>query len=193
MGLDDCDAFTQVLSAISGHEVPAFIERQRSQLQDAMVDCHFYLGNTPVAIATDSDLLGSLGAFLQECGAHIAVAVASANAPRLATLPFADVHVGDLEDFERLAGERGAHLLITNSHGIDAARRLNRPLLRAGFPLYDEVGAHAKTRIGYRGSRLALFEMANLLLHGHQEIQPYRSIFWQGGPRDMEITADQTV
>jgi nitrogenase molybdenum-iron cofactor biosynthesis protein NifN len=193
MGLDDCDAFIQTLSALAARPVPAQIERQRSQLQDAMVDCHFYLGNTPVAIAADSDLLGSFGAFLQECGARVAAAVASAQSPRLATLPFTDVHVGDLEDFERLAGERDARLLITNSHGDETARRLNRPLLRAGFPLYDEVGAHAKTRIGYRGSRLALFEMANLLLHGHQEIKPYRSIFWQGGPRDRELQRENAA
>ncbi|MDR1889942.1 MAG: nitrogenase iron-molybdenum cofactor biosynthesis protein NifN [Zoogloeaceae bacterium] len=189
MGLDECDAFLQVLSALSARPVPAFIERQRARLQDAMVDCHFYLGGAPVAIAADSDLLGSLGAFLQECGARVVAAVTPSHTARLATLPFAEVHVGDLEDFERLATKRDAHLLLTNSHGDDIARRLGRPLLRVGFPLYDEVGAYAKTRVCYAGSRLALFEAANLLLRGHREIAPYRSIFWQGGARDREAEA----
>jgi nitrogenase molybdenum-iron cofactor biosynthesis protein NifN len=190
MGLDDCDAFLQVLAAVSGRPVPEFIERQRARLQDAMVDCHFHLGGAKVAIAADSDLLGSFGCFLQECGAHVVAAVASANAPRLATLPFADVHVGDLEDFERLAAERDADLLLANSHGGEIARRLGLPLLRIGFPLYDEVGAHAKARVCYRGSRLALFELANLLLHGHAPIAPHRSIFWQGGARETEARPD---
>lgn len=192
MGLDDCDAFVQILSAVSGRPVPKAIERQRSQLQDTMLDCHFYLGNAPVAIAADSDLLGSFGCFLQECGAKIVAAVASAQMPRLASLPFAEVHVGDLEDFERLAGQHGARLLLANSHGDEIARRLDVPLLRVGFPLYDEVGAHAQTRIGYRGSRATLFGIANLLLRGHREIAPYRSIFWQGGARDMERNATDT-
>jgi nitrogenase molybdenum-iron protein alpha/beta subunit len=187
MGLDDCDAFVQTLSAVANRPVPAAIERQRSQLQDAMVDCHFHLGDAPVAIAADSDLLGSFGCFLQECGAKVVAAVASAQTPRLASLPFAEAHVGDLEDFERLAKAGGARLLLTNSHGDEIARRLEAPLLRVGFPLYDEAGAHAKTRVTYRGSRATLFEIANLLLRGHREIPPYRSIFWQGGAREAEL------
>lgn len=193
MGLDDCDAFTQVLSAVANRPVPQAIERQRSQLQDAMADCHFYLGDAPVAIAADSDLLGSLGCFLQECGAKIVTAVASAQAPRLASLPFAEAHVGDLEDFERLSRSHGARLLLANSHADEIARRLDAPLLRVGFPLYDEVGAHAKARVGYRGSRATLFEIANLLLRGHREIAPYRSIFWQGGAREAEWTAARGI
>jgi nitrogenase molybdenum-iron protein alpha/beta subunit len=43
LGLADCDALTKVLSEISGRPAPARIERQRAQLLDAMVDCHFKL------------------------------------------------------------------------------------------------------------------------------------------------------
>ena len=42
MGLDACDAFTQALAEISGQPVPEKIERQRAQLQDAMVDTPFH-------------------------------------------------------------------------------------------------------------------------------------------------------
>src|ERR1035438_7624705 len=44
MGLDACDLFTQTLATVSGQPVPEKIERNRAQLQDAMVDSHFMAG-----------------------------------------------------------------------------------------------------------------------------------------------------
>jgi len=186
MGLADCDAFIATLSHISGRPVPSTIERQRAQFQDAMVDCHFYLGNTPVAIAADGDLLGMLSRFLSDMGARVVAAVASTNSPPLADLPVDDVVIGDLEDMENLARRRAARLLITNSHGAEAAARLDLPHLRAGYPLYDSIGGHAQTWVGYRGSRLTLFAIANLLLARRRETAPYRSIFWLDTPRATE-------
>ena len=57
MGLDAVDSFVAALAEISGKPVPEKIERQRAQLQDAMVDSHFMLGFARVAIAADPDLL----------------------------------------------------------------------------------------------------------------------------------------
>jgi len=187
MGLADCDAFIQTLSEISARPVPEHIERQRAQLQDAMVDCHFHLGAIPIAVAADGDLLGMLGRFLLDMGARVVGAVASSNSPSLVDLPLEEVLVGDLEDLETLARRHDARLLLTNSHGAEAAARLDVPLLRAGFPLYDTVGGHAQTWVGYEGSRQTLFEIANLLLSRHREIAPYRSIYWQGTARAAEI------
>jgi nitrogenase molybdenum-iron protein NifN len=49
LGLDACDAFTLALAEISGQPVPASVDRQRAQLQDAMVDTHFMTGFLRVA------------------------------------------------------------------------------------------------------------------------------------------------
>jgi nitrogenase molybdenum-iron protein NifN len=187
MGLEDCDAFTQILSDISGRPVPESIERQRAQLQDAMVDCHFYLGAIPVAIAADGDLLGMLTRFLLGMGVDVVAAVASANVPSLAGLPLDKVVVGDLEDIENLARRHHAQLLVTNSHGAETAARLDVPLMRAGFPLYDIVGAYARNWVGYRGVRHTLFDLSNLLAGQRKEISPYRSLYWQDTPRATEI------
>jgi nitrogenase molybdenum-iron protein NifN len=44
------------------------------------------------------------------------------------------------------------------------------------------VGGYQRVWIGYRGSRQAMFDLANLLLanHHHHEIKPYRSALAQG-------------
>lgn len=175
MGLGACDAFTSALVDISGRPVPARLERRRDQMLDAMVDCQFQLGGARVAIAADSDQLAAFARFLTSMGADVVAAVAANRAAPLADLPMDSVVVGDLEDLEWLAREKGAELLVANSHGAEAARRLGATLLRTGFPVYDQFGAHAVCRIGYGGGRALLFELANLLAAHYREIQPYRS------------------
>ena len=186
MGLDDCDAFTQALADIAGKPVPEKIERQRAQLQDAMVDSHFMLGFTRVALAADPDLLGMLGGFLQGMGGEIVSAVTPVKTDSLLSLPLASVTVGDLEDLEVEARRRDAQLVVANSHAVETAKRLGLPLLRAGFPQYDWVGGYARTWVGYRGTRQALFDLANLMLSQHHEIEPYRSLYWRDTPRAAE-------
>jgi len=188
MGLEACDAFTDILHRISGRPVPATLLRRRAQLQDAMVDCQFQIGGTRVAVAADPDLLGSLLAHLGGVGAEVVAAVASARDKKLARLAVDKVVIGDLEDLETLAAAGRAELLITNSHGAEVAGRLGLPLLRAGFPLYDIYGGAAEAWVGYRGSRRVLFDIANLALFHHHKIAPHRSIYWQGTPRAIEPT-----
>jgi nitrogenase molybdenum-iron protein NifN len=187
LGLDDCDAFTHTLARLSGRPVPPSLERRRARLQDALVDCQFELGGARIAIGADADLLATLTRFLIGAGADIVGAVASSRAGHLARLPVDSVVIGDLEDLEWLAREHRADLIVTNSHGVDIARRLGTALLRAGFPLYDSYGAHARTWVGYDGSRQILFDVANLLAGHYQGLRPYRSLYWQGTPRDEDL------
>jgi nitrogenase molybdenum-iron protein NifN len=178
MGLDNVDAFVAALAAISGQPVPERIERQRAQLQDAMVDSHFMLGFARVAIAADPDLLFGFADLVAGMGCEVTAAVAPSKSPVLEALPVAEVQLGDLQDLEKAVREKGADLVIGNSHAVDTARRLGLPLLRAGFPQYDLIGGYQKLWVGYRGTRQALFDLANLLVeHGHHEIEPYRSIY----------------
>ena len=186
MGLDACDAFTQALATVSGQPVPDKLERQRAQLQDAMVDSHFMAGFARVAVAGDADMLMGFSEFFHGVGAEIVAATVPVKLECLADLPCRQVRVGDLEDFERDAAAARAQIIVGNSHCAAAAARLGLPLLRAGFPLYDRVGAYAKTWIGYRGGRQTLFDFANLILGQHHDIPAYRSRFWQDGPRDWE-------
>jgi nitrogenase molybdenum-iron protein alpha/beta subunit len=176
MGLDATDALVTALAEISGEAVPARLERQRAQLQDAMLDCHFMLGMSRFAVGADPDLLVGFSQLLAGMGAETVSAVAPINAPTLAQVAADRVKIGDLEDLETIARERGAEVLIANSHAAHTAERLGVPLLRVGFPQYDLLGGYQRTWIGYQGSRQTLFDLANIVLRLEKgEIHPYRS------------------
>ncbi|MEZ5840239.1 MAG: nitrogenase iron-molybdenum cofactor biosynthesis protein NifN [Hyphomicrobiales bacterium] len=180
MGLEAVDEFLQTLSTVAGVPVPEKLRRQRRQLQDAMLDAHFFLGMARVAVAADPDLLKAHCDLLAGVGAEIVAAVASSNARILKSALAPLVKIGDLEDLEALCREDGADIVIGNAHAVATAERLGVPLLRAGFPQFDRLGAPAVLSVGYRGSRRILFDLANLLLEaGPGHIKPYRSVFAQ--------------
>jgi nitrogenase molybdenum-iron protein NifN len=163
-GLLACDAFLQHLSVISGQPVPAKWRRQRSQLVDAMLDGHFHFGNTKVALGAEPDLLWATGNFLVEMGAELAVCVTTTQSPLLKKMPSNEVVIGDLEDFEMAAKAAGCDLLITHSHGRQAAARLDKPLFRMGLPLFDRIGNSHRCYVGYRGTRNLVYEIGNVLI-----------------------------
>jgi nitrogenase molybdenum-iron protein NifN len=178
MGIAAVDAFIAALAQISGQTVPDKIERQRAQLQDAMVDTHFMLGFARVAIAGDPDLLFALADLVAGMGCEVTAAVAPAKAAILEKVPAVQVKLGDLEDLEQAARDNGVDLVICNSHAGETAKRLGVPLLRAGFPQYDLIGGYQKLWVGYRGTRQALFDLANLIVeHGHHDVPAYRSVY----------------
>lgn len=176
MGLAAMDRFISTLAEISGEPVPERITRQRSQLQDAMLDAHFSVGQGRFAVAADPDLLLAFSELLGSMGAETVAAVAPANAPSLKSVRAEQVKIGDLEDLELAARAKGAEVMICNSHGAHTAERLGIPLLRAGFPQFDLVGGYQRCWIGYQGSRQTLFDLANIMLGLEKgEIHPYRS------------------
>jgi nitrogenase molybdenum-iron protein NifN len=178
MGLKAMDQLVTTLAGISGQPVPVHLQRQRAQLQDAMLDAHFMLSQARFAIAADTDLLNAFSHLLAEMGAEVVAAVAPCRMPVLERIPVDQVKIGDLEDLEILARLRQAEAVIGSSHAAESARRLGLPLIRAGFPLYDRIGGYQRTWIGYRGIRRALFELANTLLaHDSHEIEPYYSLY----------------
>jgi nitrogenase molybdenum-iron protein NifN len=169
-GLEANDRFLQYLSELSGKPVPIKYRRQRSQLQDAMLDAHFFTGGTKVAIGAEPDLLWSLGSLLAEMGCEIAAAVTTTHSPILEKFPAKVVLIGDLEDLETRAKE--CDLLITHSHGRQMAARLNIPFLRYGVPTFDRLGAAHKVTVGYRGTMDFVFELGNTFLADEHEVTP---------------------
>jgi nitrogenase molybdenum-iron protein NifN len=169
-GLLVTDALMQHLSELSGKPVPAKWRRQRSQLVDAMLDGHFHFGNKRVALGAEPDLLWDAGSFMTEMGAEVVVAVTTTASPVLEKMPCNEVVIGDLEDLELAAKATNCDVLITHSHGRQAAEHLDKPLFRLGFPMFDRIGNAHICHLGYRGTRNFIYELGNLfidLIHHH--------------------------
>jgi len=167
-GLEAVDKFLQALADISGHSVPEKYRYQRRQLQDAMLDTHFYFGCKRVSLALEPDLLWSTAYFLLSMGTQIHAAVTTTRSPLLEQLPVKSVTIGDLEDFEQLAVE--SDLLIGNSHTAAIAKRLKIPLYRQGIPIFDRVGNGQFNKVGYRGTMQLLFDIGNLFLEQEESL-----------------------
>ena len=163
-GLTATDRFVHELGRLSGRAAPQRLRRQRSQLVDAMLDGHFHFGNVKVALAAEPDLLFATGSFLAEMGAELAVCVTTTASPLLAQVPTEQVVIGDLEDFEQAAKAAACDLLMTHSHGRQAAERLGKPLFRLGIPTFDRIGNAHICHVGYRGTRNFVYEVGNLLM-----------------------------
>ncbi len=169
-GLSEVDHLVATLSALSGRPVPEALRRWRSRLADAMVDSHYQLGRKKVALALEADLLKALTRFLAGMGCEVTAALAATRTRGLDGLPCENVAVGDLEDLED-AG-KGADLLVANSNGRQAAAKLGiKAHLRAGLPVFDRLGAHLRTWVGYRGTLNLVFEVANLFQANASEAQ----------------------
>jgi nitrogenase molybdenum-cofactor synthesis protein NifE len=169
-GLGAVDALVTTLAAVSGRPVPERLRRWRSRLLDAMVDSHYQFGRKKVALALESDNLKTLAGFLAGMGCELQVAIAATRTRGLDALPAERVFVGDLEDLESAA--KGADLIVANSNGRQAAARAGvKAHLRAGLPVFDRLGAHAKVWAGYRGTLNLVFEVANLFQANATEAQ----------------------
>ena len=184
-GLSACDRFLEILCRLKvelstqsdsdlDEIVPEIYRRQRSQLQDAILDAHFYFGGKRIALALEPDLLHQTAWWLTEMGAEIHAAITTTegiepkiNNQSLERLPVEEVIVGDLEDLELLSAD--ADLLITNSHGGRVADRLGKPLVRLGYPFFDRLGAAQQCTVGYRGSTQLLFDIGNIFLEKEEK------------------------
>lgn len=167
-GLNAVDQFLWLLAKMAAENreavptVPAKYQRQRRQLQDAILDTHFFLGQKKIALALEPDLLYQTSWLLKEMGAEIHTAVTTTKSPLLNELPVDTVTIGDLEDLEKLAP--GADLIITNSQGKSLADRLHIPLYRLGYPIYDRLGNGSRCLTSYRGTMQFLFDLGNLFI-----------------------------
>lgn len=166
-GLANCDRILARLADLSGQAVPERFRHQRQQLQDALLDTHFFFSNKRVALALEPDLLYAVAWWLEDMGARVQSAVTTTKSPLLKKLPVDTVTIGDLEDVEELAA--GADLLIANSTAKGLAQRLHMPLYRLGFPIFDRLGNGQRRTVGYAGTIQLLFDLGNIFLEADEE------------------------
>lgn len=169
-GLEPNDRFLRYLSQLAGRPIPLKFRRQRSQLVDAMLDGHFVFGGKKIAIGAEPDLLWATGCWLAEMGCELKALVTTTKSPLLEALPTDKVVIGDLEDLEQRAA--GCDLLITHSHGRQAADRLAIPFYRMGIPMFDRLGNAHRVSVGYSGTRGLIFEIGNMFIAAGHENHP---------------------
>ncbi|NJC89163.1 MAG: nitrogenase iron-molybdenum cofactor biosynthesis protein NifN [Desulfuromonas sp.] len=160
-GLEATDALAALLLAESGFEQPTVdIIRWRKRLQDALLDCHFALGQTRILVAGEPDFLGGACQLLAEAGAKVTGAIATVDSPLLDGLPVDRVLVGDLEDAESL---HDAYDLIVGSGHVEAlAHRYHKGVVLRGFPDWETLGNQLRNDVLYEGGAYFLFEVANV-------------------------------
>jgi nitrogenase molybdenum-iron protein NifN len=173
-GLEAVDRLMVCLSSVAGMPVPARQRRARSQLVDAMLDGHFYFAGRQVAIAGEPSLVWTMGRLVADLGATIAAAVTTRTQPLLAELPAERVIIGDFEDMEdQILEAGGCDLIIANSNARQVSARHGIPLFRAGFPVFDRLGAAHMVSAGYGGTRDLITSLGNILMespgHAHSE------------------------
>ncbi len=162
-GLKPVDRLMTLLAELSGSPVPARIRRRRNQLTDAMLDGHFHFGGKRIAIGAEPDQLFALSGLFAGLGADVVAAVTTTgHSAVLERLSAPVVKVGDLGDLEDMAAASATDLIVTHSHGRQAAERLGIPLMRVGFPIFDRLGSQHRRTILYEGTRDLIFEVANI-------------------------------
>jgi nitrogenase molybdenum-iron protein NifN len=80
--------------------------------------------------------------------------------------------------------------LVTHSHGRQAAERLNKPLLRIGFPVFDRVGNAHRCQVGYRGTMALIYEIANLMI---EQIGHHHATDWPLTPEALHAATTVTA
>ncbi len=159
-GLEATDALVAALLQSSGRsEPPVSVIRWRKRLQDALLDCHFSLGQTRILLVGEPDFLSGASHCLREAGALITLALASVDSPQLDHIPADQVLVGDLEDAE--VHQNDYDLIVGNGHAESLAHHYRKGLVLRGFPNWETIGNQLKFDLLYEGASYFLCEVAN--------------------------------
>ncbi len=180
IGIHQTDRFFDCLAAISGRPVPDKFAAQRGRLLDALVDGHKHLNGVRAAIFGEEDLVAGLAGYCGELGIVPVLCATGGGEGRFATtvknvVPEAcHERMQVLEDvdfvtIEKTLEKMDVDLLIGHSKGYTMSRRLNKPLVRVGFPVHDRVDGSRLLHLGYRGAQQLFDRIANTLIEAKQE------------------------
>ena len=172
IGVEATDAFISTLRILADRSIPDWIEAERARLLDSYADFHKYLAGLKVAVIADADLADGLVRFLKEVGVSLSFAATPDTAAPLTQNPANEgekIYGGvDYDAVEGYLKEHGADLVLGSSKAYPAARRLEIPLVRVGFPVHDRVGGARILHLGYRGTHQLMDVLVNTVLERRQ-------------------------
>lgn len=179
VGLRETDRFFTLLETLAGKPVPEKHVLERGRLVDAYVDGHKYLFGKGAVLFGEEDLVVGLASFLAEVGirpllcasggkgGNFERAVRAVTGDILEDPPLVKEGV-DFFDIEEDIRALGPDFLVGHSKGFQAARRMNIPLVRVGFPIHDRFGGQRTLHLGYRGAQNLLDTLVNMVLERKQ-------------------------
>ena len=178
IGIDASDKFFAALEKISGRPTPERHRMDRERLVDAYVDAHKHLIGKTAAVFGEEDLVIGVASFLLEIGLVPVLCASGAQSGRMKEAlsqiagPKADqINILEGADFATIQEKIEAtkpDLLIGHSKGYKAARELDIPLVRVGFPIHDRIDGARQLHIGYRGTQQLFDRIVNTLIEQQQ-------------------------
>jgi nitrogenase molybdenum-iron protein NifN len=183
VGIDATDRMFAALAEISGRPTPENHLRERGRLIDSYADGHKYVMDARAVVFGEEDLVVGLAGFLGEIGVVPVICASGGRSGHLAACiaeRFPDhsqkgiqvLSDADFVTIETAARDAQPDFLIGNSKGYSMARRLDKPLIRVGFPVHDRVGGARLLHLGYRGSQQLFDRIANTLMAARQTASP---------------------
>lgn len=181
VGLSATDSWYGALVRLSGWPRPRSVLAERARLLDACIDAAKYLYGKRAIVFGDQDLSIALARYMTELGVDVVLCAFgeeprglplrdwSADAPGL---PFPAAGGMDHAAIGEAARELAPDFLLGPSKGYPVARELGIPLVRAGFPVHDRIGAGRLRHLLYEGAVEILDRVVNALLEHRQDSSP---------------------
>lgn len=180
IGICQTDAFFDILSEVSGVEIPGKYLAARGRLIDGMVDGHKYIFGKRAVIYGEEDLVAGLTAFLAEIGVHPVLCASGGKSGKLQQsihelLEDFDIEKpivmenADFYDIEEIVRSLDVDLLLGHSKGYNFARKEGIPLIRVGFPIHDRIGGQRLLHIGYEGAQQLFDTITNTVIAHKQD------------------------
>ena len=178
IGIDATSRFLNLLTTITGKQMPKKYEQQRGRLIDSYIDSHKYVFGKKALVYGEEDFVIALCSFLSEIGIDVVIAASGGESNALQKeldyISDESVVIGgaDFETMRELALKMRPDIVIGNSKGYYIARELNIPLVRVGFPIHDRVGGARIKHLCYEGTQQLFDNIVNSLLEYKQENSP---------------------
>ncbi len=127
-----------------------------------MRDAHFFFGGKKACIALEPDHALQTAKWISAMGASVDLAIIPTLSGAAEHILAREVQIGDLHE---VSGD--FDVIVSNSHASSAAKRCGVPLYEMGFPVFKTIGYPSRVTIGYRGTLMMIYEIANLLMKKH--------------------------
>lgn len=180
IGINETDRFFKLLQRLGKGTLPRKYKSERGRLIDAYVDGHKYVFDKKAVVYGEEDLVIGLASFLSETGIRPVLCGSGENSGKFkdcieaVVLPQhrrgIDVRAGaDFLEIAEEAEKLSPDLIIGNSKGYFLARKLDIPLVRAGFPVHDRIGGQRILHLCYRGAQELFDRIVNALIEKDQD------------------------